>query len=317
MKTVTEKEWDASKENDAPLESTKKAEPSLSWPTSTKSVSFKTVAQYRKQEELDKMNEEQKSLDNPTHYENAPLAAGEMIDLSMLHEDDFYGKEKIIVDTVRKYGGLLDQKPLIGIDLAYMKDLGLIVNGKSWDELMALPEVQNSQKFEQDNKICAKIIVPAEQICSLTYINPKAGKSIVKVNHAFPAYRWFHAANLQLRYKGLPGRLIPFPIEQNDGTVTYQMLKVNMKEYNEYQSLIKQGTNIGHNTETIFHNSAKYAYHVLKEYRGHDKISHGTVDKEITNVIFKQHSYIRGVLLLNAQKEDLEDHQDAHYIYYA
>ena len=94
------------------------------------------------------------------------------------------------------------------------------------------------------------------------------------------------------------------------------MLQVNMEEYIKYENIVKQGADIGHDVETAFRNAAKFSYQVLKD-RGYTSITHSQVDKLLTKIILQVHSYMRGILLVNAQKDDLEDLKTDHYIYYA
>ena len=128
---------DAALEDDSPKESRKVHEDNNGadkhcWPKMDSSVPFETAFQYRNEEDLAEMKPEDRE-----NVHNGPLAKGELIDLSIFHEDDFAGKEKIIVDTLKQYG-IYGDKPLIGVDLAFVEDLNLVVNGKPWDELKRL-----------------------------------------------------------------------------------------------------------------------------------------------------------------------------------
>lgn len=315
------KVWDASKHDDSPPESAVVHETELMWPTKTESVNFHTKNLFLDDEKI-ALNKQTLIEQGATEEQigeilNQPLAAGEFIDFSVFDENDVFGKEELLVNTIKAFGDIYHKKPLLGIDLAFMDDLDLIFHDNTpWKQIKKKKRARQSLHHEKQKKLCCKVFVPAEQVCNITWINPASGKSIVKVNHAFPAYRWFHAANLQLKHKGLTGRVIPFPIEQRGGNITYHMMKVSYEEYLEYEAIIRQGTNIGHDVHTVFHNSSKFSYRLLQTKRGVEKLTHTEVDKHLTNVIFVQNSYIRGVLVANAERDDLEGLEDSHYIYY-
>jgi hypothetical protein len=244
--------------------------------------------------------------------EDVPLASGQYIDFTTIDDEDIdctEKRQKLLLDTMKDMG--IKERPCMAIDLAPLRELDLILDGKQWVD----PEP------EEIRPECARIIVPASQLVDIAHLKPAIGESLVRCNPAFPAYRWFQAINLLLHYAGkTPGRVIPFPLQQqakDDNQPTemiYHILRVTPAEYQEYQKLLKHAVD-NDGVEKGFFHAAKYGYEVLFR-RGHTPITSKVVGDHVTSVMLMGQPVIKGVLLCGAKPEDLEELANKHFIYH-
>lgn len=249
----------------------------------------------------------------------APLAYGELVDFGALpmEEDcveDLTVRQKELIKAIDKMKKSSNfNPPYMVIDLAHQDDIGLLVEGEVYREDL------DGKLLTADAKEnpAVKILLPANQICDLSSISADnmGGMSVVKCNPAIPVYRWFQAANLMLKYCDQIGRVIPFPMDQEDGQTTYHMLRVDPREFMTYQKLLdfsvqQNGVEIGFNT------AAKYSYEVLAS-RGYNELTAEQVDKFITHVMLGP-AKMEGVLVLNGGRTeiDTEEMREKRSVYY-
>lgn len=248
-----------------------------------------------------------------------PLAYGKMVDFGLLplEEDcleDLDARQKELIkqiDALNKEGNF--SPPYMVIDMAHQDDIGLIVDGEKYVDK---PEGKVLTPDAVSNP-AVKILLPANSICDLSGIasDQHGGMSVVKCNPSVPVYRWFQAANLMLSYCDQIGRIIPFPMEQDDKQITYHMLRVDPREYMEYQKLLNFCIQ-QHGVELGFNTAAKYAYEVLSN-RGYKELTAAQVDKFISHVMLNK-GEMKGVLVLNAGRSeiDTEEMRNKRSIYY-
>lgn len=236
-----------------------------------------------------------------------PLVKGKMIDFGLIptEEDcleDLDQRQKELVkqvDSLKKEGHF--SAPYMIIDMAHADDVVLNVNGEKYEEKSdgktLVPDALSNPSM--------KILLPANSICDLSGIgsDKMGGMSVIKCNPSIPVYRWFQSANLQLAHCDQIGRVIPFPMEQEDGQMTYHMLRVDPREYMEYQKLLNFCVQ-EHGIENGFNASAKYAYEVLST-RGYKELTAAQVDKFVSHVMLTK-GEMNGVLILNAGRSELD-----------
>lgn len=217
--------------------------------------------------------------------------------------------------------------PYMVMDMALKKDVKILLRDadgnftRPWSDEADCAAMEggkaNMVEEGNDTRPLVKVLMPCLDIVDLTSIGtPVAGLSVVKCNASVPNYRWFQAANLLLKHNDKPGRVIPFPLEQEDGSMMYHMLRVGPEEFRAYQELLDYSVKQDGALKG-FEISAKFAYEILSK-RGvpFEKLTHEVVDKTMTHVHMMGDSRIRGVLLVNTSREELEDMQESHYIFY-
>jgi hypothetical protein len=218
------------------------------------------------------------------------LASGLFVDFN-----EVVDKESLILRCLKD---LQLHGPFIIMDLAPMRDLEANINGVDWSDSMETLEEKLDKKPP-----CARIVLPVSQIIDLKNINPPIGSSIIRCNASVPIYAWFQAANLLLMKQ--PGRLIPFPMEQENGDITYQSMRVTQTEFLAYQDLLEHCvTQDG--PEQGFMIAAKYAYQILLN-RGITDLTYKQVGSMITDIVIMGNSVMRGLLIANSNTEDFED----------
>lgn len=223
-----------------------------------------------------------------------PLLSGFLLDLDEWDEDDL---EETRAEEIKKAVRAVAQKnpdfkePYIILDLAERDEIKLFdVEGG---------EIAPSGKA---GKKVLRVAVSAWSIVDLRNIsNP--GNSVVKANASIPVYRWFQAANLLLKHTDLPGRLIPFPLDQEQGETVYHMLRVTPAEFENYQQILEFATT-QLPLEGAFETSARFSYEVLKN-RGITELTAKQVDYTLSHVILMRNSCIFGVALENSTMADV------------
>ena len=130
-----------------------------------------------------------------------------------------------------------------------------------------------------------------------------SSNSIVKCNAAVPVYRWFQAANLILKYRDVAGRIVPFPLDQEENQTVFHMLRVTPEEFAQYQNLLEFAGS-QQSLERAFEISARFSYEILLK-RGITELTAKQVDHTMTHVILQDGSKIHGVAIENASREDL------------
>lgn len=222
------------------------------------------------------------------------LAAGLVVDFAKFDEDDVEAKE---VALLRALADLhITERPCMVLDLAPVRALELDVDGKEW--------VESEEEARVAAPPCARIVMPVSHIADISNIQPQMGSSVLRCNGSIPTYRWFQAINLLLHEKKKPGRVVPFPLEQKDGNVTYQAIRVSAEEFRRYQDLLTHCVDLD-GPEKGFFVAAKYAYQIFAD-RGHTELTYAKVGSMVTDIIIMKNSLMRGVLLLNSTAEDLE-----------
>lgn len=251
--------------------------------------------------------------------EGGPLAFGEFVDFGALPYDedcldDLDARQKELlaaIDRLRAEGDF--NPPYMVIDMAHQDDIGLLVDGEKYEEDLAAKALAPDAR---DNP-AVKILMPANHICDLSNISgdTAGGMSVVKANPAIPVYRWFQAANLMLKHCDQIGRVIPFPMDQDDGQTTFHMLRVDPREYMTYQKLLEFSVQQNGVAEG-FNIAAKYSYEVLST-RGYNELTAAQVDKFISHVMLSK-GEMRGVLIVNAGRSELdtEEMREKRSIYY-
>lgn len=246
------------------------------------------------------------TTDKAIHSETQPLASGLIIDFAQFPEYDTEARQNSILTGLSKLG--LTQRPCMILDLAPVDALNLLVDGKPYEPVAPPPKSGDDSEDEDTKKKLppmARIVLTADSLVDLTNLRPVAGSSIIRANGAVPSYRWFQAANLLLHGKDEFGRVIPFPLEQENGDTTYQAMRVNPDEFRQYQGLLKHAVDQD-GLEQGFFIAAKFAYQVLLD-RGHSEISHKQVGKFVTDIAVMGDSSMKGVLILNSGGDDFED----------
>lgn len=248
-----------------------------------------------------------------------PLAFGEFVDFGTIPYDedcleDLNDRQKALIkaiDQMKKEGNF--NPPYMVIDMAHQDDIGLIVDGEKYKEDLTDKVLSPDAKENP----AVKILMPANLICDLSNISgdKAGGMSVVKANPSIPVYRWFQAANLMLKHCDQIGRVIPFPMDQEDGQTTYHMLRVDPREYMAYQKLLEfsvqqNGVQLGFNI------AAKYSYEVLSN-RGYNELTAEQVDKFISHVMLSK-GEMKGVLVVNAGRSeiDTEEMREKRSIFY-
>lgn len=281
----------------------------------------------------------------------APLVRGLLLNMAQWpgDPDDLMGKQDDLVRVVRAMGangramgaesnvgadaldlekkGCKFSPPYLVMDMALKKDVKVLLRDsegnftRSWSDEMDCAAMEggraNMVEEGNDTRPLVKVLMPCLDIVDLTSIGtPVSGFSVAKCNASVPNYRWFQAANLLLKYNDQPGRIVPFPLEQEDGTMMYHMLRVNPEEFRAYQELLDYSVKQDGALKG-FEISAKFAYEILVK-RGvpFEKMTHEVVDKTMTHIHMMSDSRICGVLLVNTSREELEDMQESHYIFY-
>lgn len=247
------------------------------------------------------------------------LAYGEFIDFGAMEYDEnctetVSARQRALLDAIqllKKEGNF--NPPYIVMDLAALEHISLEVEGKAYEE-----EGEKVLSEEAKANPALKLLMPANLICDLKSISADGlgGMSVVKCNPAVPVYRWFQAANLMLAFCDQKGRVIPFPLDQDDGMTTYQMLRVNPREYVEYERVLDYSVK-QRGVEEGFNLASKFSYEILSN-RGIEKMTHEQVDKTLTHVMLHSNGRLRGVLLHNAGRDeiDCEELRKNHFVYY-
>lgn len=235
-----------------------------------------------------------------------PLACGELVDFGALPlqdeslDESLTERDKALLaakERLRAAGGF--DPPYMILDLCEPQDIGLVVEGEPYVHSRA------GKNVVEDDNVYVKLLMPASAICDITPLgSPPGGLSVVRCHAAVPCYRWFQAANLLLHYQDKLGRVMPFPLDQGDGQTVFHMLIINMSEHSEYQSLLHQCC-MEKGTEEGFVVSAKFAYELLLR-SGITKATHAQVDKIMTHVILMPNQQLRGVLILDAARSELQ-----------
>lgn len=226
--------------------------------------------------------------DKMENSEDIPLASGVILNFDDFNEYDVEAKQSSILTALSR--AKLTERPCMILDLANVNDLGLIVDDKEYKQL--------------ENKI-ARIVLPISQIVDISNIKPPAGSSTIRANGSIPTYRWFQAANLLLHDKDQFGRIIPFPLEQKNGDITYQAIRVSPDEFRKYQDVLKYAVEQD-GLHQGFAVAAKFAYEILLE-RGYKELTFEQVGSCITDIIIMGKSKMNGVLILNSEDTDFED----------
>lgn len=248
-----------------------------------------------------------------------PLALGQFIDFGTLEyvEDcleDLSPRQKKLIETIQilKDEGNFNP-PYVVLDLATIENISLNVDEKKYEESGGKKLTEEAQKNP-----ALKLLMPANMICDLKSISADemGGMSVVKCNPAVPVYRWFQCANLMLAYCDQKGRLVPFPLDQEDGMTTYQMLRVDPREYVEYERVLQYS--IGQRgLEEGFNLASKFSYEILSN-RGIKNMTHEEVDNTLTHVMLQADAQLRGVLIHNAGRDELDTEflRNSRFIYY-
>lgn len=205
--------------------------------------------------------------------------------------------------------------PYIVMDLAAPKDV-VIRN-----QANVVIDYPNNTEHTSDTyglNPVVKILVPACQVVDVSKMKTSkalGGHAIVKCNSVVPVYRWFQAANLLLHYMDDKEiRLVPFPIQTENGVV-YHMLPVNPQEFTLYEDILQFGV-MQQGVQAGFETSGKMSYEILGR-RGVKRLTAEEVDHLLTHVMLGHNKNIlTGIMLHRAGKEDLEDLQGNHFIYY-
>jgi hypothetical protein len=231
-----------------------------------------------------------------------PLMSGHFLDFAEFQEYDTDSKQKALLKALRDMK--ITDRPCMVIDLAPMRDMGGMFMGEvKWEE--------SEEEAKESYPPAVRIVLPVSQLIDLKNIKPPLGKSIIRVNASVPTPIWFQAANLQLHHKGAMGRIIPFPLEQEDGKFMYHAMRVDPDEYKEYNALLTECVSRD-GVEQGFFIATKFAYVVLDRRaerlgRKITEVSNATVGKSITDVVIMGDSYMHGVLIANSEPEDFED----------
>lgn len=241
-----------------------------------------------------------------------PLVTGLFVDLGAeLHKED------VVIDAVKKMRNSSDDMklkfkvPYMVMDLAAPKDVQ--IEGAEYP-----PDDADDSLVSEDYELNpnVKLLVPANQIVDISCLKSGVlgGNMMVKCNQMLPAYRWFQAANLMLNHEGLKTRVVPFPMDHDQGT-TYHMLPVSPSEFELYQQMLDFGvTNEG--VENGFKTAARFSYELLGN-RGIKELTEEQVDKLLAHVwVGHNGGKCEGILFHRGARSDFEDLKDTHFIYY-
>lgn len=249
--------------------------------------------------------------------QSVPILSGRYLDLNKVakYDDDPFADEKrqkAILKALDACG--IRDRPCMAVDLAPIRDLGLTIDDTP---------IEDPHKDDK-RPPCARVIVPATQIVDISSIRPPAGRSVIRCNGAFPTYRWFQAINLLLHHENkTAGRVIPFPLETNQGanhsssvdpsTILYHALRVTKAEFEAYQRLLADAVE-NDGVENGFFHAGKFAYEVLFN-RGHKEINEKTVGEYVTNIMMMGKPLIRGVVVSNWSDDDFtKEFASSHFI---
>ena len=232
--------------------------------------------------------------------EGNPLVTGALLDFADFDEDT----EKFQLAMVKEMQKIAGAKPpYMIVYLAMPEDIKLIMD----------PPLGPAKEGVFNPVL--KLMLPASQIVDLSAIsNP--GNSVVKTNPCLPIFRWFQAANLLLAHMGQKGRVIPFPLDQEEGETVFHMLRVTPQEFVKYDEILKFATT-NQGVDEGFLTASRFSYEVLK-MRGTKELTANMVDTSITHVMLNSNASMRGVMLYNADRETLSDpeFEKSHFIYY-
>ena len=239
-----------------------------------------------------------------------PLIEGLYVDVGKEYE-----KEEPITRAIR---GMQDRDPnfkapFLVMDLALPEDVKL---SESSEAKYAGDDADDSAVSDDyELNPCVKLLVPCSQIVDLSKSSGVAGSTkVAKCNQMIPAFRWFQAANLLLHHQDLPGRVIPFPLDHDEGT-TYHMLPVSRHEFGLYQQILEFGTT-NQGVEKGFATAAKFSYELLAK-RGITELKADQVDALLAHVMVGHNGdRCKGILLDRASRSDLEDLQESHFVFY-
>jgi hypothetical protein len=222
-----------------------------------------------------------------------PLLSGYLLNFEALKEDILgEGRQREILKLVQSIREQRDfRPPFMIMDLVERKHIELY-------------ELDTKEKLESNSSETLKIVMSAWDIVNLDNLS-SGSNSVVKCNAAVPIYRWFQAANLILKYKDVKGRVIPFPLDQEEKRTVFHMLRVTAEEFAQYQQILEFAC-LQHSVEQAFEISARFSYEVLYK-RGVKKLTADQVDHTMTHVILQDKPSIFGIAVENAKREDLEN----------
>lgn len=141
------------------------------------------------------------------------------------------------------------------------------------------------------------------------------GKTMIRVNRAYPTYVWFQAINLYLHVvQKSHSRFVPIPVTAHvqqtgqDHTNIYA-IQVDMDEYREYQDALVSLTQ-QYGPIKGFQMAAEFGLRILENRVGPN---YQNLPDQCEKHIFPFQSMInrsmKGVLVLNALRKDLKDHE--------
>ena len=237
-----------------------------------------------------------------------PLLVGMFLDFGQIRCDgencieDVSTRQKAVIDAVRRLSANNPayKAPFMAIDLAARQDVGLLHKGEKMEPVAPIFPLSAAALSNPS----VKVIVSANEVVDVGHLGSPT-QSVLKCNSAFPAYTWFQAANLILDTAGKAGRIIPFPLDQEDGSVMFHALRVDPAEYKNYQEVLAYAVNTNGLKEG-FEIAARLSYEILSK-RGLSELTANQVDHIITHVMLKPYAQIRGLVLENAGREELDD----------
>jgi hypothetical protein len=281
---------------------------------------------------LDVKSELKAEDDDPDTTGTEPLLAGIVVDFADANEDvDPFAvetRQKHLINAMKEFN--LTDRPCMAVQLNSVDQLGLLARPHGSNDESDWSEYRYKHVAIPDDKHkrlgAARIVVPAVQIADLSNLSPEIGQSVVKVNPAYPPFRWFQSINLQLKHKAeTGGRVIPFPLQSNtrhdaDGnlldpmeTIIYKVLKVDHQTYLEYFRLLEEAVKQDGPHRGFYH-AAKFGYEVLLRKAG--KVTQELVENNVTAAVPYGKPRMRGVLVLNSTQEDWdEDLSTSHFVY--
>ena len=219
------------------------------------------------------------------------LLSGYLLDFEKIDEDvlDEQRQKTLLklIQNVRKERKF--EPPFMIMDLVERKDIELF-------------KKDTQEKIESDSTEALKILMSAWDIVNLDNLS-SSSNSIVKCNAAVPIYRWFQAANLILKFRDVKGRIIPFPLDQEENRTVFHMLRVTPEEFSQYQDIL-EFARTQQSLEVAFETSARFSYEILFR-RGIKELTADQVDHTMTHVILRDKSSLFGVAIENAKREDL------------
>lgn len=241
-----------------------------------------------------------------------PLITGHFVDLGT----EVY-KDEAIIGAIKKFRESDEEMkkkfkvPFMVMDLAAPGDVKL--EGAEYP-----PEDADDSLVSEDYELNpnVKLLIPASQIVDISTLKSgtMGGNMMVKCNQMLPAYRWFQAANLLLKHEDLKTRVVPFPMDHDQGT-TYHMLPVSPSEFELYQQMLDFGVK-NEGLEKGFKTSARFSYQLLGN-RGIKELNEQQVDSLIAHVWVGQNGgKCQGILFHRAARSDFEDLGESHFIYY-